>query len=212
MEGTNEYAQCDFDFGYSQPINAAALKVQFGFYQCPSAPPAVWCDCCGAIPGVEDTSSTNYGGIATHRDDIDWASSFSANQFFIVDDTVETGILHIGRPTTGPNTGLHKIRDVSDGLSNTLMVGESVYNLNDPYIEFGWCYSSIWPSENVLTTGYGINDEYTRRKSSVVSEHPGGANFLFGDGHVQFISESIPQDELIALTTRAGGEVNTYSD
>jgi prepilin-type processing-associated H-X9-DG protein len=39
------------------------------------------------------------------------------------------------------------------------------------------------------------------------SKHPGGVNSLFGDGHVQFIKESIAVDTWQALGTRSGGEV-----
>jgi prepilin-type processing-associated H-X9-DG protein len=39
------------------------------------------------------------------------------------------------------------------------------------------------------------------------SVHPGGANFLFGDGSVRFIQETIGRDPYIGLSTAAGGEV-----
>ena len=43
--------------------------------------------------------------------------------------------------------------------------------------------------------------------AGVHSHHPGGANFTFADGHVSFLSETIDQETLEWLTTRAGGEV-----
>ena len=205
MEEAHAYDRFDFDLGYSQPVNADAIHTSFGIYHCPSAPPVVWMDCCGAIQGTEDTSSTNYGGIATHRNDVDHARSASSH-WNIPDDTVETGILHVA--------GLHAIQDVSDGLSKTLMVAELVYCLNDPQTtgHYSVYCSNIWAAENVLTSGFGINDEYTCMNGAIVSEHPDGANFLFGDGHVQFISESIAQDALTALPTREGAEANVYVD
>ena len=41
--------------------------------------------------------------------------------------------------------------------------------------------------------------------------HPGGANFLFGDGSVKFLKSSISMVTYCALGSRAGGEV-TSSD
>ena len=39
------------------------------------------------------------------------------------------------------------------------------------------------------------------------SRHPGGANFVTGDGSVHFLSESIDYRLFNELGTRAGGEV-----
>src|SRR5262249_4048631 len=43
------------------------------------------------------------------------------------------------------------------------------------------------------------------------SRHPGGANFLVGDGSVHLVSQGITPGAWIALGTRAGGEVITDS-
>jgi prepilin-type processing-associated H-X9-DG protein len=41
---------------------------------------------------------------------------------------------------------------------------------------------------------------------NISSEHPGGANALFADGHVQLLSSSISSQTLHDLTTINGGE------
>src|SRR5262245_13692883 len=46
-----------------------------------------------------------------------------------------------------------------------------------------------------------------RNDNEPYSFHSGGCNLLFGDGHVQFVRDSIPLLTLAALSTRAGGEV-----
>jgi prepilin-type processing-associated H-X9-DG protein len=43
--------------------------------------------------------------------------------------------------------------------------------------------------------------------SEAFAFHPGGANFLFGDGSVHFVKESIGIVTFASLITRAGGEV-----
>lgn len=52
-------------------------------------------------------------------------------------------------------------------------------------------------------TPRGIN---ATNENEPYSFHSGGANFLFADGHVAFLAESIPLSLLAALSTRAGGE------
>ena len=46
----------------------------------------------------------------------------------------------------------------------------------------------------------------------VYSFHPGGANAVFADGHVQFLKASMSVQTLAALVTRAGGEVVSAAD
>ncbi len=43
--------------------------------------------------------------------------------------------------------------------------------------------------------------------NEVYSFHPGGANVVFADGHVQFVRESVRLEVFAALCTRAAGEV-----
>jgi prepilin-type processing-associated H-X9-DG protein len=45
------------------------------------------------------------------------------------------------------------------------------------------------------------------RGNEPYSFHSGGANFLFTDGHIQFVRDSVNLTALAALCTRAGGEV-----
>jgi prepilin-type N-terminal cleavage/methylation domain-containing protein/prepilin-type processing-associated H-X9-DG protein len=58
-------------------------------------------------------------------------------------------------------------------------------------------------------TPRGIN---ATNENEPYSFHPGGANFVFADGHVQFIAESVRLEVLAALCTRAAGEVVNAND
>jgi prepilin-type N-terminal cleavage/methylation domain-containing protein/prepilin-type processing-associated H-X9-DG protein len=48
---------------------------------------------------------------------------------------------------------------------------------------------------------------YTAGRKAARSNHPGGVNALFCDGHVAFVKDSVNLDAWRALATRAGGEV-----
>ncbi len=199
MEVGDIHKQIDFSFNYNEyrptvppvVINNRAMKTFVTTYICPSAPEPKLIACCGAIPGDEDTAETNYSAVATHRD---------GNEAFYARDPNGTGIMFLNSAT--------KLRDVTDGTSMTFMVAECDLDQNDPYnpsSKQNW--GKIWASENRVTTAYGINSSLGHVHAPVRSRHPGGAQFVFADGHVEFVNERIDQKILQALTTRNWGEV-----
>ena len=123
---------------------------------------------------------------------------------------------------------LTTIAGVSDGLSNTLFMGEHSPILSDktwvgvvpgavvcptPRFALSLC---DYAATLVLThTGPaagegGIIHPPNARSNHVCqmySEHPGGANVLMGDGSVRFIKETINQRAWAAIATCRGGEV-----
>ena len=103
------------------------------------------------------------------------------------------------------------LSEVGDGLSNSFFVGE----VTRPDI---WESSNIWSyaivnadclrtTDNPINTRPGAGDTIERRNGAFASSHPGGSLFVYGDGHVQFISNGIEQRLYQALSTINGGEV-----
>jgi len=123
----------------------------------------------------------------------------------------------------GHNTRI-KISEITDGTSNTIAIGESVQRKEGAGTNP--IFGPYWGSgTHTATIGYtpagdpkfNINAPYdvncTPRGPQCVyawafsSYHTGGANFVFCDGSVRFIADTIPYATFYALNTRGGGEV-----
>ena len=86
-----------------------------------------------------------------------------------------------------------------------------VANLRDYY----GAYSNSRNMRNVdlplnfdLVGQLGGNMRYSlEQRTPFGSYHPGGAHFVFGDGHVEFINEDIDLIVYRSLATKAGDEV-----
>jgi prepilin-type N-terminal cleavage/methylation domain-containing protein len=110
-----------------------------------------------------------------------------------------------------------KITDITDGTSNTFMIGEDVpediqWNM--------WSFGNgangtcaippntgvTIPTGNPKTLGKADNGNWPERYS-FRSKHPGGLQFALADGSVRFISDSIPLLTYRQLATIKGGEV-----
>lgn len=122
-----------------------------------------------------------------------------------------------------------RFRDMTDGASNTAAVGEVSYGINGTYTTDGTALrdyrGAVWIGvtpdgvrSNVATiqtlrglnasgnkvNSYRINGSNTR---SFGSHHLGGAHFVFGDGHIKFVSETLDDGLQNAVATRNGDEL-----
>jgi len=91
-----------------------------------------------------------------------------------------------------------KAAEIRDGLSNTALVGECTGRDNQ--------FQSEWINgQNLFDQRFDIGINETQN-NELFSDHPGGVNLVFCDGHVSYFNEAIDQDVLIATLTRDGGE------
>ena len=212
IDNASIYKQYDFNRGNRDPENQEAVGQVLPFYLCPSSPLRRSVPSCdgdgGRAPG-------NYAACIGSKD---------FNQYW--------SFMRLPRPNldgafvyTDSQPGRTGFRDILDGTSSTLMIGETAYNLPDYTFRSGDCagqsrysftyWANPFPGSTAATTEYDFNPHdikddgvfdpnWTR---SFRSDHVGGVQFTFSDGSVQFVSENIDSELLDALATRAKGEV-----
>ncbi|NOY41109.1 MAG: DUF1559 domain-containing protein [Planctomycetes bacterium] len=104
-----------------------------------------------------------------------------------------------------------KLRQITDGMSNTFMVGEAVssQDLHDA----AYFSDGDWASCNSPLNFFNIEDDPTilflqwYEQRGFRSLHPGGAQFVMADASVHFMVEGIDHSIYRGLATRNGEEV-----
>jgi prepilin-type N-terminal cleavage/methylation domain-containing protein/prepilin-type processing-associated H-X9-DG protein len=111
-----------------------------------------------------------------------------------------------------------KITDVTDGSSNTFMIGETTLNVYNGTTAAwgyrGWVHTGIDPSAGINDWSYPIAGfvPIPGRLGSwgrAGSLHPGGCNFAMGDGSIRFVRQSVDNTTLRQMATMAEGVVAT---
>jgi len=204
LESNAVYQALNFSLPIEDPSNTARLLAVPG-YLCPSDDvPGVWPAQQGAAngapgPTVCDVSSANYVGV------------------------FGTGEPGVGGDGVFFRNSQITLKQITDGTSKTLAVGERADELGDATWVGSVTGAMLFPDETNTVAqpvpeagasmvlghaGEGIGPGQPGGDvNQFYSMHGLGANFLFADGHVSYLDATINYQMYIALATRAGGEL-----
>ena len=143
---------------------------------------------------------------------------------------VNSGVTGVGGKNAGNSDGLNsgngvicsnqtdvnpptRIRDLSDGTSNTYIIGEAMAG----WSQWNWWYNPnavtatcAIPLNRVLKVAKALND--WPNNYAFASRHTGGGQFGLGDGSVRFVSDNIDTITYRAFATLSSGEVVNSQD
>jgi len=206
LEQDNLASQIDFQSPITAAVNQNVLQQVIDGHLCPSDPDPEIVDLGGTTPD----SVGNSGGSGTRGPSPSTGSlQVARNNYSGVFGSLEVnedpfagnGVL-FGNSQIG-------FRDISDGSSNTIMIGERrndqgavtwlgvIEGVSEPFARV------VGASDHAPNDAQGGFEDFR-------SYHTGGVNMGLADGSTQFISDSIEESMFRALGSRNGGEIATF--
>jgi prepilin-type N-terminal cleavage/methylation domain-containing protein/prepilin-type processing-associated H-X9-DG protein len=233
IEEQNLYNKFNFNSGLYAPINTTAVTTIVTTYICPSDPQ-------GSSPILNNRPESNPASTPlnnpasvlglwypasmgpTQPDDCPFCNPDApdSSNFCCQGCSFGTFSFCANNPGAGNSAGMFgryqrsfSFREVSDGLTHTFMVGETIpshcawngaFNSNFPV------YPTTIPL-NTLVPDNGTGANYPTT-CGFKSYHSGGANFVMGDASVHFVADSIDYKLYNQLGSRAGAEMVALPD
>lgn len=215
MEQSPLHASFNFDLPCQAAANSTGARASVGAFLCPSvSDPSTTYDVKDEPGAKLATFSRSHYAASAGRPE-PWV--------YAIDDwsTIADGPIYRNSRT--------RVASVTDGLSNTIFIGEHSPILSDktwvgvipgsvvfPTARFAFSEGEVGAAQLLVHSGPNpgetpplIHPPNSRmgKVCQMYAEHPGGCNVLMGDGSVRFAKSTISQAVWPALATIAGGEV-----
>ncbi|AMV40775.1 DUF1559 domain-containing protein [Planctomyces sp. SH-PL62] len=228
MEQQPLYSAYNIKLDFRRGDNSTAVATLIPTLLCPSSPNGNKFHTFDDAAGDSVSTGGPYTNVRTAVTDYAVSNGVEANLAAsgMIDLTVAGQYSMLQNVTGGEPDNVTRIAQVTDGLSNTIMMSEAA-GRPDYYIG-GWRKhpTILTPGEGAgggwadYDTGYTLHS-YTYDGSRFpgpcftscyngnedYSFHPGGGNYLMGDGSVRFIKGTTDIRVYVRLLTRAAGEI-----
>jgi prepilin-type N-terminal cleavage/methylation domain-containing protein/prepilin-type processing-associated H-X9-DG protein len=209
VEQQNLYNQ--YNFGTSYSGNFAVGSFQVPLHVCPSGAKQVSGNGAEVYNGVPNFTTHYYGIMGPGTGTGYPVANPGTNSAF--SNPPNAGML-IHFDTVMSIRGVVTLSDVTDGASNTVMIGERSQNEPAGVNSYrSWIRGDSGGSGATKNIANPLNATYYTANNfndiSMGSNHIGGANFAMGDGSVRFITQLVDLPTLVALSSINGKEVVT---
>jgi prepilin-type N-terminal cleavage/methylation domain-containing protein len=200
MEQRNLQEQINFNLPIDNPANQGPREFVVPSYICPS-------------DVLQQVYAIHGGADHDHAHDDGHSVDDEGTPLFLVAKANYAGVFGVSEIEDNASAGegvfyhnsRHTFAHVTDGLSNTFLVGERGSRRG------GSVWTGVIPGANeamarIVGTADHTPNDASHHFDDFSSFHPSGAHFLLGDGSVRRLDNSIDLGTYQGLMTRSGGE------
>jgi prepilin-type N-terminal cleavage/methylation domain-containing protein/prepilin-type processing-associated H-X9-DG protein len=228
IEQNSVYNAYNFSFTWGEPVNSTAVQTRISSLLCPSSPnperldgipeATNWTPTVAAVSDYGPTISVDPRLVTAKLVDGAGKGMLAKNEKVRLADVLDGLSNTIMYAETAGRPFLYRKGGRLAGTLPTVRVnaGGWARAANDFSVDGASADGSVLPGPVAINATNGEDfgsSTYphpyygTEGSSEAFAFHPGGANFLFGDGSVKFLKETIPIRIFAKLVTREGGEI-----